>query len=141
MDEARNTALAAPRFNTMLFGLFAALALVLAAIGAYGVMAYTVSQRRREIGVRLSVGARAGDVARMIIADGMKLALAGVTIGLAGAWAGGRALRGMLYDVSPTDIPALGSAAALLAGVVLLACLASARRATSVDPIEALRVE
>jgi predicted permease len=141
MEEARALALAGPRFNTMLFGLFAALALLLAAIGAYGVMAYSVAQRRREIGVRLSVGARPRDVAAMIVRDGMKLALLGLAIGIAGALGASRALRGLLYGVSPTDGLALGAAAAIIAVAVMLACLLSARRATSVHPIEALRVE
>jgi putative ABC transport system permease protein len=141
MGELKRATLAGPRFNTLLFTLFALLALVLSTVGAWGVMAYTVTQRTREIGLRVSLGARPADVARMIVADGMKLAVAGIAAGGALALAGTRAMRGLLFEVSPTDAPTFLLAAMLLAATVLGAALASAWRAARVDPVRALRSE
>ncbi len=140
-SEIVDGALAIPRFATALVGSFAALALLLAAIGLYGTIAYGVSQRMREIGVRIALGACAGDVSKLITGGGLRLALGGTTIGLAGALAGARLLAGLLYGISPTD-PAVF--VAIPVGLLVVAGAASylpARRAPRVDPVIALRAE
>ncbi|MFQ5695496.1 MAG: FtsX-like permease family protein, partial [Terriglobia bacterium] len=129
------------RFAVILLGLFAALALVLAAVGLYGVMAYVVSQRTREIGIRMAMGARPGDVLRLVVGQGMALTLIGIAVGLAGSLVLKRFLAGFLFGVSATDPVTYGGVALLLAGVALAASYAPARRATHVDPLEALRYE
>jgi predicted permease len=141
MDEIRRVSLERPRFNTLLFSLFAMLALVLSTIGVWGVMAYSVSQRAREFGVRISLGARPHDVGMMVVRDGLKLALAGIGLGVAAAFAGTRLMAGMLFGVSATDLPTYAVAAGILCTAVLLAAIASARRATRVDPVRALQAE
>ena len=133
--------LARPRFDTLLLSGFAALALVLAALGLYGVMAAFVSQRTHEIGVRLALGAETGDVRRLVLGRGMLLALVGVAIGVLGALGAGRALVSLLYDVSPTDPATLIGGTSLLLVVAALACVIPARRATRVDPMVALRYD
>jgi ABC-type antimicrobial peptide transport system permease subunit len=120
---------------------FASIALLLAAIGIYGVVSYATTQRTREFGVRMALGAESGDVLWLVVRHGVRLALAGVVIGLAGAFGLVRFLRSLLYNTSPYDPATLFGVAAFLAAVTLLACWLPARRATRVDPIIALRYE
>jgi putative ABC transport system permease protein len=139
--ELLQDATARQRFNMSLLTLFGVLALVLATVGVYGVMAYGVTQRTRELGIRLALGARASSVHAMVLRQGLGLTLVGLGLGLAGALALSRLLTTLLYRVSPTDPKVLGAAVLILAGVSAVACLIPAIRATKVDPIDALRSE
>ena len=141
MQQVVDRAVWQPRFSTTLLGGFAGLALVLAAIGIYGVMSFDVNRRTQEIGIRMALGAKPGDVMRSVLGGGGKLAAIGTAIGMAGALALTRYLRTLLYEVSTTDPVALASAAALLGVVALAAVWLPARRATRVDPVVALRSE
>jgi putative ABC transport system permease protein len=132
---------AAPRFNTLLLGLFAGLALILTAVGLYGVISCSVSQSTHELGIRLALGAQSGDVLKLVVGQGMVLALVGVVIGLGAAFALTRLMSSLLFGVSPSDPLTFVSIAALLLGVALAACYIPARRATQVDPLIALRCE
>jgi putative ABC transport system permease protein len=129
------------RLPMQLMAAFALLALTLAAVGVYGVMAYSVAARTREIGVRVALGAQPSNVFAMIVRQGLGAAVAGVAIGLLGAAALGRVLTKLLYGVAPTDAPTFVTVAVILLAVTLAACLIPARRAVRVDPLEALRSE
>jgi putative ABC transport system permease protein len=141
MEQRVSASLARPRFNTVLLNLLSTLAAALAAVGIYGVISYSVAQRTREIGIRLALGARRGDVLRLVIGQGVALAGAGVAIGLAASLALTRLMQGLLYGVSATDLFTFTGAALLLGAVAVVACWLPARRATRVDPMVALREE
>jgi len=141
MDDAVARALARPRFQSTLLGAFAALALVLAAGGIYGVMSYAVARRTREIGLRLTLGAGRGDVLRLILSQALRRLALGGALGLAGAWLSTRALTTMLYGVQPTDALTFAGVPAILAITALAASYLPARRASRVDPMVALRID
>jgi putative ABC transport system permease protein len=141
MQQVIAQKVADPRFYTLLLGGFSTLALILAAAGIYGLISYSVSQRTHEIGIRMALGAQTVDVVKLVVAQGMKLVLTGLVIGLAGALALTRVLEGFLYQVSVTDPATFALLALLLAVVALSACYLPARRATKVDPAVALRYE
>jgi putative ABC transport system permease protein len=142
MLEPRLAETVAPRrFQMLLFGVFAAVALVLAAVGVYGVIAYSVSRRTHEIGIRIALGARPRDVLLMVVRQGMTLAIVGVFIGLTAALWATSVLKGLLFELSVTDPPTFTLIAALMLGVAFLACYLPARGATKVDPMIALRQE
>ena len=141
LDQELKEMIAEPRLYTILLGTFAVLALVLAAVGIYGVMAYSVTQRTQEIGVRMALGAQVADVLRLVLRRGMTLAFVGAAIGLAGAFALTRLMASLLFEVTPTDAVTFLSVAGVLLFVALLACYLPARRATKVDPLSALRCE
>jgi putative ABC transport system permease protein len=141
MDQLLSASVANERFNPFLLVLLAALALGLAAVGIYGVLAFGVSRGSREIGIRLALGARPRDVLRLVVRQGMQLVIAGVLLGIAGALALTRLMASLLYGVSPTDPATFAVVSALLTMVALIACYFPARRAMRVDPMVALRVE
>src|SRR5678815_1611914 len=141
LDQLVAKSLGQRRFTLMLMVLFGVIALVLSAIGIYGVMAFAVTQRTQEIGIRMALGARSADVLKMVVGSGMFLALIGVAVGLVGAFAVTRLMASLLFGVSPTDLVTFGLVTAGLLTVALLACYIPARRATKVDPLVALRYE
>jgi putative ABC transport system permease protein len=141
METVRGESIAQPRFRALLIVLFGAVALALATIGIYGVMAYSVARRTHEIGVRMALGAQHSDVMKLVVRHGMLLTGVGLAIGLAGAFALTRLLSAMLYGVSATDAPTFTAVSLVLAGVAFCACYLPARRATKVDPMVALRYE
>ncbi|HEY7391983.1 MAG TPA: ABC transporter permease [Bryobacteraceae bacterium] len=141
LEQFLADSIAPRRFNLFLLGSFAAAALLLAVVGIYGAIAYSVAQRTREMGVRLALGAERGRVILMVVREGMGVALAGIVVGLAAALGLAPVIANLLYDVKPTDPWALGAVAAGLALIALAACLAPALRAASIDPVVALRYE
>ena len=141
MEQLVADSMAQRRFTLWLLGIFAITALLLAAVGLYGVLAYSVSQRSHEIGIRMALGAQGRDVQKMVVGQGMKLVLLGTGIGLVGAFVLMRLMASLLFGVGAADPLTYVVIASLLAGVALLACWIPARRATKVDPMIALRYE
>jgi len=141
MDSVVSDANAQPRFEMMLLSIFAAVALVLAAVGIYGVISYSASRRTHEIGVRMSLGATRADVLLLVVRQGVWLAVAGSLAGVAGALLLSRLMAGLLYGVKPTDPVTFAAVAVGLGAVAMLACYIPARRAMRIDPMRALRYE
>jgi putative ABC transport system permease protein len=141
MDKIVATTTSGARFTTILFGAFAFVALLLAALGIYGVMAFAVAQRTHEIGLRIALGAGRGRVVQQVLRDGMRTAVLGTLIGSVGAYFVARSMRGMVPGVGSGDPTAFVVVVATLIGAALVACLVPASRAASVDPVTALRQE
>jgi putative ABC transport system permease protein len=139
MDEVFGESVSRPRFLTMLLGIFGGLALVLAAVGTYGVLSYLVSQRSQEIGIRMALGADRTAMLVLVLRQGLILAGVGLVLGVAGAMAAGRLMRTLLFNVSPLDPMTLGVVTIVMTVVALFACLVPALRATRVDPLTTLR--
>jgi putative ABC transport system permease protein len=141
LEEIRDEAIAPQRLNATLIGLFAALALAIATVGVAGVLAFSVSQRTNELGIRMALGAERGTILRMILGEGAAMAVVGLVVGGLAAIPLSRLLEGLLFGVEPVDPPTIALSAALLVGVAVVAAWIPARRATVVDPITALRSE
>jgi ABC-type antimicrobial peptide transport system permease subunit len=141
MDTRIADSLIARRSPALLAGIFAGVALLLAAIGTYGVLSYAVAQRRREIGIRMALGAQRAQIGSQFLSLGLRLLAAGTILGLIGAWLAGRAMQSVLFDVPTLHIAILLGTAFVMTAVSLIACLIPAHRATKVDPIIALRYE
>jgi len=141
MRQVVNAQQSTDRFEMFLFGAFASIALLLAAVGIYGVMAFAVAQRTHEIGVRMALGATRREVVTLIVRGGMRMALIGIFIGLVGAYGLGRLMHTTLYGIQSTDFGSLLVVAALLLTVALIACWLPARRSARIDPMQALRRE
>jgi putative ABC transport system permease protein len=139
MEQRLANSIALRRNSMLLFAIFAAMALIIAAIGIYGVISYSVSQRTREIGIRMALGAERRDVLKLVLKQGLKLISAGVTIGLIASLGLTRVMKNLLFEVSATDPPTFVVIALILTIIALLACWVPARRATKVDPVVALR--
>jgi putative ABC transport system permease protein len=141
LEQIVSDSIAKPRLNMTLMALFGALAMILAAVGIYGLLSYTVTQRTQEMGIRMALGAQVGDVMRLVLKQGMALAIIGQAIGVVGALALTRLIRSLLFGVTPTDFTIFVAVVAVLTTIALLACYLPARRATKVDPLKALRYE
>jgi putative ABC transport system permease protein len=141
LDQVLSSSLDQRRFSLVIFGVFGAAALLLAAMGIYGVTSYAVAQRTQEIGIRMALGAQMRDVLKLVLRNGMSLAFVGAAIGLAGAYAVTRVMSNLLFEVVPTDFATFVAVSAILIIVALLACFIPALRATKVDPLVALRYE
>jgi len=141
LADVVSESIAQRRFSMLLIGVFGAIALVLAAVGLYGVVSYSVSQRTQEIGLRMAIGADRRDVLRLIVGGGMKLAVIGVVIGVAGALALSKVIATMLFELTPMDLVSYSGTVMVLLAVAMVACYVPARRAMRVDPIIALRAE
>jgi putative ABC transport system permease protein len=141
MEQRLTQSVEPRRLQMLLFGAFAVVALIIATVGIYGVISYAVSQRTHEIGIRMALGAQAGDVLRMVVWRGIRLTLIGVALGLVAALAQARVLKSLLFEVSATDPATFALIALLLIVVALIASYIPARRATKVDPLQALRHE
>jgi predicted lysophospholipase L1 biosynthesis ABC-type transport system permease subunit len=140
MQEVRSGSVALYSFSSVMLGIFAVVALVLAAIGIYGVMAFAVTQRTQEIGIRMALGARTADVLKLVVKHGMKLALLGIVIGLAGSWALTRFIQKLLVGVQPTDLLTFSVVSLCLLVAAFIACYLPARRATKVDPLDSAAI-
>jgi putative ABC transport system permease protein len=138
-DELMDSARAQPRFTMLLLAAFSATALVLSIVGIYGVLAYSVEQRRHELGIRMALGAERGDILRLVVRQGLILAAMGVALGTVGALAATQMMRSMLFNIGPRDVLTFVVAPIAFLGIALLASYLPARRATKVDPMEALR--
>jgi ABC-type antimicrobial peptide transport system permease subunit len=141
MEGRLHDSLARQRFSTLMLGAFAGFALLLAAVGVYGVMSWLVSQSTRDIGVRIALGAQPGNILGLVVRQGMELAVIGIAAGLLGAYALSRAMASLLFGVSATDAVTFGAVVLILAGVAFAATVIPARKATSLDPMVALREE
>jgi putative ABC transport system permease protein len=141
LEHARNVSMASPRVMTNLLGIFAALALAIAAFGIGGILALTVNQRLNEIGIRVALGAKPGDLLRMILGQGMTLVVAGLAIGLLSAMGLTRLMKALLFQVQPTDPVTFAGVSLVLGVAALVACYVPARRALRIDPLRALRSE
>jgi ABC-type antimicrobial peptide transport system permease subunit len=141
MDTRIADSLITRRSPALLAGIFAGVALLLAAIGTYGVLSYAVAQRTREIGIRMALGAQREQIGAQFLSLGLRLLAAGTIVGLFGAWLAGKAMQTVLFDVPPLHLAILLGTAAIMTAVSLVACLIPARRATMVNPVEALRAE
>ncbi len=141
MNQVADESIATPRFAFFLVGLFAGLAIILAAIGTYGVISYSVSQRIPEFGLRMALGAPPGGVLRVVLAQAARLALEGAALGLVAALTLARVLRSLIYNVSPADPLTLGLVVVMVIAIALLACYLPARRASKANPMSALRAE
>ena len=141
LDEWLDESAAQPRFTTMLSGAFALVALLLAAVGVYGVLSYSVAQRTQEIGVRMAIGAERGQIVRLVLGGGLTWAFAGIAIGLLGAFVLSRGLGTLLFEVTAHDPVTYSAVGVTLALVAVLACYIPAARATRIDPLVALRSE
>ena len=140
MDQIFSASVGEERFNALLLGAFAVLALVLAMIGVFGVINYSVAQRTREIGIRIALGAQRSSIFKLVIGQGLVLAVIGISVGSVAAFALTRLIRGLLFGVSPGDASTFGIVWLLMTAVALLACYVPARRATRVDPVVAIQI-